>query len=416
MIFFNLLKESLIVALTSLAANKLRTFLSLLGITIGIYCIISVFTVIDSLKISVRTSIESLGQDVIYVQKWPWAFDMNYPWWKYVNRPIPKMAEAKAIRDAGTKVKAVSFVVGQNSNVQYQGNTFSNATIFSVEQDYEKIWVFELADGRFFSPIETATGSNRAVIGYEVAEKLYGSENPIGKTLKLKGRKLEVIGVFKKEGKSIGGDESMDTRVVIPMLFGRYVFKIDSWNSDPFIMVKAKDNVSNEELMEELRGIMRSVRKLKPIAEDNFALNRASLLLAQFNTIFGVLNLAGIIIGGFAILVGAFGIANIMFVSVKERTHIIGIQKSLGAKKSFILLQFLYESSLLSLIGGIIGLFLIYITLLIANNSLDMTFSMTSGNIITGLVISVGIGVLAGFIPARTAANLNPVEAINSNF
>lgn len=412
MIFIRLIKESLIMAYNSLVTNKLRTLLSLLGITIGIFAIISVFTVIDSLESSIRNSIESLGDNVVYVQKWPWAFDRNYPWWKYINRPVPTIKELDQIKSRSNKIKEAAFIASTNGNVQFLDHQLDNISVMCASHNYDKIWNFEIPQGRYFSSFESEVGKNSTIIGAGVAQELFGTINPLGKSIKLKGNKLKVVGVFKKEGASIG--QSMDKVVLIPINFANRIYDLRTDRMNPFIMVKAATNVSTEELMDELRGIMRSIRKLKPLADDNFALNRASIIIRQFESVFGILNLAGAVIGGFSILVGAFGIANIMFVSVRERTNIIGIQKALGAKNYFILNQFLAESVILALIGGIIGLILIYIGLQIANQKIEMEFTLSMANILRGLTISATVGVVAGFIPAWIASRLNPVEAIQA--
>ncbi|MCX6258778.1 MAG: ABC transporter permease [Bacteroidia bacterium] len=408
-----LLRESLIFAWSSLVMNKLRTFLSLLGITIGIFAIISVFTVIDSLANSVRTSLESLGDNVIYIQKWPWEFGSDYPWWKYMKRPLPKLSELEEIQKRSQKTEAAAFLVNTTKTVQYKNNSATDAPILASTIDYDKIWSFEISEGRYFSPLEAENGVNCAVIGAELADKLFENEDPIGNHIKILGRKIQVIGIFKKQGKSLS--RSMDNVVLLPISYARNIIDIRDERVDPFIMVKSKPGISNEEIMDELKGIMRSIHRLKPLAEDDFALNRASLIIKQFERIFGVINIAGMIIGGFAIIVGAFGIANIMFVSVRERTNIIGIQKAIGAKNRFIMFEFLYESVILSLIGGIIGLLLIYIAVLIANSTISMDFSLSLKNIITGIGISVTIGILAGIVPAYIGSRLNPVVAINTN-
>ncbi|MBT3209009.1 MAG: FtsX-like permease family protein [Bacteroidetes bacterium] len=411
MVILKLLNESLLFAINSLVANKLRTLLSLLGITIGIFAIISVFTVIDSLKYSIRTSIESLGDDVVYIQKWPWTFEANYPWWNYMRRPVPKLQELSELLNRTTKVDAAAFLVSTRKTIKYKNISAERTTIMASSHDYDKIWSFDIAKGRYFSILESSLGKNKIILGHEIAKNIFGNYEPIGKEIKILGRKLIVVGVFKKEGTSIG--QSMDDIALLPINFARTLFDINSERLDPFIMVKAKKNVAMAELLDELKSVMRVIRKIKPLGDDNFALNRASLIITQFDNVFSGISFAGGIIGGFSIIVGAFGIANIMFVSVKERTHLIGIQKSLGAKNFFILLQFLFESVLLSLLGGFIGLIFVYIGILIANEYDIMEFSLTIRNFFIGSGISIGVGLLAGIFPAYVASRLNPVDAIN---
>ena len=413
MIFLHLLKESLYFAFNSLILNKLRTFLSLLGITIGIFAIISVFTVIDSLENSIRDSIAKLGNNVVYVQKWPWAMGGDYPWWKYMNRPVPSLKEKNELLRRSHLTQAAAFMVSTRKNIQYKENSADNIDIVCATHDYEDIWSFEIALGRYFSLFESSAGKNKAVIGAVIAEKLFPDIDPIGKTIKIIGHKVSIIGVYKKEGSDPFGMSS-DEQISIPINFAKNIFDIKNERMNPVIMVKANPGISSNELIDELKGIMRSIRRIKPTEDDDFALNQSSLISQGFDSIFGVIDVAGIIIGGFSILVGGFGIANIMFVSVKEQTKLIGIQKALGAKNYFILLQFLYESVILTLLGGLFGLLIIFVGTLIVSAAFDMDFDMTTGNIITGIVISVTIGIVSGIVPAYKAARLNPVEAIAS--
>ena len=416
MLFFRLLKESLFFAYHSIVVNKLRTFLSLLGITIGIFAIISVFTVIDSLERNIRDSISSLGDNVIYIQKWPWEFGGEYKWWVYLQRPVPNIKEYEYLKRQSQRSEALCFAIATNVTVNYKSNSISNAAFMAATHDLEELRTFEIEKGRYFSFFESNSGRNVCIIGHEIANKLFEGELPLGKQIVIQGHKLNIIGVFKKEGKDVIGGGSFDELVLASVNHARNLINIRSERLNPYIMVKAKPNVSIEELKAEIKGLLRAYRRLKPKQDDTFALNQASLLTQGFKQIFGVIDIAGWIIGGFSILVGGFGIANIMFVSVKERTNIIGIQKSLGAKNYFILFQFLFESVLLATIGGVIGLLLIFIASTLASNAIELKIYLTIGNIITGLTISVIIGVISGFSPAYNASRLNPVDAINTHF
>ena len=415
MVFLSIIKESVLFALQSLYANKLRTFLSLLGITIGIFAIIVVFTIVDSLEKNIRGSIESLGENVVFVMKWPWTFGPDYPWWKYMNRPNPEYNELFDLQRKSKTAEAIAYRVGGRRTVKQKGNIVENAVITGCSYEYYKIKSFDITDGRYFTENEVNAGNNVAVLGAKIAEGLFpNNQYPIGKEVKIAGKKAIVIGVFKKEGESMLGN-SMDNQVVIPFHFAKYILDVRSENAEPYIAVKAKPGITNAEMKDELTGIMRGMRRLKPMVEDDFALNETNLLSKNFDMLFDIIGIAGWIIGGFSILVGGFGIANIMFVSVKERTSIIGIQKSLGAKNYFILLQFLCESVFLSLIGGIFGLLLTYLITLAARGNIDMEITLSYSNVILGLTISVLIGIISGFVPAYSASQLDPVEAIRSN-
>ena len=415
MLFIKLFRESILFAINALIVNKLRTFLSLLGISIGIFTIITVFTFVDYIENSVQSSVQKLGNDVVYVQKWPWAFGSDYPWWKYFNRPNPSYKDYEELnrRVDPDKVKAMAFEIDINGKtIKYRSNSVEQSNITAASHDYADVRTLEFEKGRYFTFNESRSGRNYIILGYNVADALFGTSDPIGKEVKVLGRKLKVIGVVKKEGEDIL-DNSMDNNALIPINYARNLVDVRSDRYNPFIMVKAQDDVQLAELNDELKNHMRSIRRIAPREEDDFALNQSSILSIQMESLFGVVNVAGWIIGGFSILVGGFGIANIMFVSVKERTNVIGIQKSLGAKNYFILLQFLFESIVLCLMGGAIGLVLVWIVTMIAS-LFDYALFLSFANIVLGLGVSVAIGLVSGYLPAQSAANLDPVEAIRA--
>ena len=410
-----LIKESIVFAWQALVVNKLRTFLSLLGITIGIFSIITVFTIVDSLERNIRGSVQSLGENVVFVMKWPWTFGPDYPWWKYMNRPVPAYNELAELQRKIKSADAIGFRIGARKTLKRNNNTIENAIVSGWSFEFGKVKSFDIEDGRYFREDEVDGGYNVVLLGYTLAQGLFpNDENALGKTIKVAGRNCKVIGIIKKEGESMLGN-SMDNQAIVPYNFARLLMDVKSENSDPFIAAKAKPGVTNIQLKDELTGAMRAIRGLKPLTDDDFSLNETNLLSKGFDGLFDMVSVAGAIIGGFSILVGGFGIANIMFVSVRERTNIIGIQKSLGAKNYFILSQFLFEAVFLSLIGGIIGLIIIYFLTLISHSFIDMEITLTRSNIILGLSISVLIGIISGFIPAYGASQLDPVEAIRTN-
>jgi putative ABC transport system permease protein len=416
LLLVRLIIESFSFAVNSLKVNKLRTFLSLLGITIGIFAIISVFTVIDSLERYIRQSLDALGNNMVYVQKWPWTppkGETEYPWWKYMNRPSPKVEETDMILRRAKHIENAVFFFGFNRTVQYENSKIENTEILATSYSLLDCWDLKVSRGRYFTESEMYSGAPVAVIGDEIATNLFETMNPIGRSIKFQGRKFLIIGVYEKKGQDMFGT-SMDKRIHISVQQALSMVDIKNRDRGQTICIKAKSSSDSEEFVAELEGTMRSIRKLKPMEENDFAINEVSLISNQFDQFFAVFNLAGWIIGGFSIIVGGFGIANIMFVSVKERTKIIGIQKSLGAKRYFILFEFIFEAIILSVIGGLVGLFLIFLGTLIFSAVSSMTLTLTIGNIVTGLMISSIIGFIAGLMPAMAAARLDPVTAMNA--
>jgi putative ABC transport system permease protein len=414
--FFRLLKEGFIFAINSVLVNKLRTFLSLFGITIGIFSIISVFTVLDWMAKSIHDSISTLGDKVVYVSKWPWGFNANLNWWDIIKWPAISENDYQAILNRSTKTDAACFSVMQPRQLKYKKTLISDAYIDAVSHEFENIRSFEIENGRYFSPEESSTGKNVAIIGAVIAEKLFEKADPVGKEITIGGKKTNVIGVFKKEGKGGISDNGMDEVTLVPFNYGKTFINMKNNFLDATLMIKAKEGVAVQELDDETTMILRAARRLQPDAINNFYVNRASLISQSFDSVFKGINIGGWVIGGFAILVGGFGIANIMFVSVRERTNIIGIQKALGAKKFFILQQFLVESILLSIIGGLLGIFMIFLGTIVVNYLYDLNMYLTVANMFLAIFISGIIGVVAGYAPASAAANMNPVEAIGFSF
>lgn len=414
--FLKLLRESIILAFNSVTINKLRTFLSLFGITIGIFSIISVFTVLDWMEKSIRDSIDSMGSNVVYVQKFPWSFSPDLAWWDIIKWPSVSVSDYDAMLNKSSKTEALSFVVGQSVTISYKNNVASGVPLGAVTDNLENVVNFEIGKGRYFSPFEYTSGSNVAVIGAEIAEKLFDDINPVDKEIKISGRKVRVIGVFKKEGEGPVSLNNIDQLTVIPLNFGKNFINLRNRFIDSQLIIKARAGVSVQELSDEAVMILRAARRLRPAEPENFSVNNATMLSKGFDAVFAGINIGGWLIGGFSILVGGFGIANIMFVSVRERTNMIGIQKALGAKRSFILQQFLAESVLLSVVGGILGVILIFIGTLGINYLYELNMHLTLSNIILAITISGVIGIVAGYAPAYSAAKMNPVEAIGYTF
>jgi putative ABC transport system permease protein len=398
----------------AIVVNKLRTVLSLLGVTVGIFSIITVFTLVDTMENGLKDSFDILGDDVLFIQKWPWAPEngKEYEWWKYFQRSQPTMKNMEELSERLESADAVSFQVKSFKNLEHLNNNLENAVVSAVNYDYYKVIKLDIAEGRYFTPIETDAGRNVCIIGAEIEHSLFPSGGALGKSIKIGGTKADVIGVFQKEGSSLLGS-GFDQSIFIPYGFGSRI--IDVKNTDSVILVKAKEGVSNVQLKDEIMANMRAIRSIRPSEEEDFAVNESSMISSLIDSVFSTVNLVGFIIGIFAILVGGFSIANIMFVSVKERTNIIGIQKALGARNSFILLEFLFESVALCIFGGIAGLLLVGLIALVVNAVQDsFTIGLYFSNLVWGMVISVIIGVISGIVPASVASRLNPVDAIRS--
>ena len=409
-----LIAGSITFAFSSLKGDKFRTFLSLFGVTIGIFSIVTVFTAIDALRANVEGGLKSFGSTTVYVQEFPFAPEEGeeYKWWEFRQRPRPKYEEYMFLRNNSKNAEAIAFFTSSSQTIKYKRNSFSGAGIIAPTYDWNKLANLEIEYGRYFSLHETQASIPIAIVGYEVAQQIFMGEEPMNKIIKIGNSNAKVIGVLKKAGESIVNIFDTDNSILVPYSYAGSLFNTKTANS--MICLIPKENVTRDEFIQEIKLLMRSVRRLKPKQKDNFAINEMTFLLDSTKEIFAGIALAGWVIGGFSILIGGFGIANIMFVSVKERTNLIGIQKALGAKKYAILTQFLAEAAALALAGGAIGILLVFFVVLAVGSNETFPMHLSIYNIIRGLMISSIIGIVAGFIPAYTAANLNPVEAINS--
>jgi putative ABC transport system permease protein len=413
--------ESFRFAWRALKSNLLRTILSLLGVTVGIFAIITVLTLVDSLEKNIKDSLNFLGTGVIYVEKWPFLADNDgeYRWWDFWRRPNASYAEYKFLQENLKHQNGISIFAGRgNQVIKRNNNSIGQVRLVGGAPGYNNIFELNVEQGRYFTPEEMESGRNVAIIGNEVAKVLFpNGEFPIGETIKVKNLKYTVIGVIKKEGQSFMGTPSNDFATIVPYQSFRklYMTGTGKWDETTSrIGVKGfEEDIGLVELENELRGMLRVRRGLQPTEKDNFAMNRPEAIANVIGQLFDVVGMAGWIIGGFSILVGGFGIANIMFVSVKERTSIIGLQKSLGAKNYFVLFQFLFEAIFLSLIGGLAGLILVYLITLIPMG--DLVVTLTVKNIVLGLSVSSVIGFVSGIVPAAMAARLDPVIAIRAN-
>ncbi len=413
-IYLRVLRESFNFAINALTTNKLRTFLSLLGVTIGIFSIIAVLAAVDSLKNEINDSISSLDNSTIIIMRFNFG-PSDVPRWKSEQFPDVSYEEYQYIKRNVPNTKAVSFTLNvPRTAIKYEENSISNVDVGAITHEYYDIESLQIAEGRFFNEAESNSGTPVIVLGDEIAKTLFSFSSPLGKKIRLYGRKFTVIGVLKKEGSGLFG-ESKDTTVLLPVNMARKIFGDNNKSTFPQIIVKPEKGIDNEGYIADLTQKIRMARGLKPDDINDFFINQLKGFKDVIDDITGTMNGIGWVISGFSLLVGGFGIANIMFVSVKERTNLIGIQKSLGAKNKFILFQFLFEAVILSLIGGLIGLILVFIVSVIASSfSGDFNFVLSPWNMFLGTAISAIIGLISGIVPAISASKLDPVEAIRT--
>lgn len=407
------ISHSFKMALQELWKNKLRTFLSLFGVTIGIFCIIGVLATVNSLEYNIQQEIKSLGTNTLYVDKWEYSGGPDYPWWKYVNRPVPRYRELEKIKERTPTAEYAAFIIRRTDKIEVSDNQLSGVTLYGVTIDYPNIQPLEIAFGRFMTEAEFDQGSNAVVIGNEIAEKLFGSpERALNKQITAKGKPNRIVGVIKKQGSQMLGGWQFDQSVIFTYKYARTI--IDELRSDPFIVVKGKETINSKVLKDELTGSMRGIRKLSPLQEDNFSLNDINDFSDAMSQAFVSINIGGWAIAALSLIVGMFGVANIMFVTVKERTSQIGLKKAIGAKRSIILTEFLLESAFLCLIGGMVGLFLVFIMTKIVTYAFNFPIFISTANMLLSIAICFIVGILAGIIPASQAAKMDPVVAIRS--
>lgn len=415
LIYFRVFIESFNFAINALRNNKLRTFLSLVGVTIGIFSIIAVLAAVDSLKKEIEGSISGLDRNTMIITKYSFG-PSDVPNWKIEQFPDVSFDEFQYLQRNLPDLEAITYTLNVPSeNIKYEDNQIDNVPIGAVTESYYNIEELDLDEGRFFNEAESNSGSMVVVVGHEIARKLFGtSADAIGKIIRIYGRKFTVVGVLSKQGAGIFGG-SKDTSVWISVNVVRRIYGDNNRNTFPQIVVKPKKNADIAEFKAVLSQQIRLKRGIKPDQEDNFFINQVQGFTDIIDQITGTMNLIGLVISAFSLLVGGFGIANIMFVSVKERTNLIGIQKSLGAKNRFILLQFLFEAVILAVIGGLIGLVLVYLVAVIASQFTgDFKFVLSAWNMFVGASISAIIGLIAGILPAVSASRLDPVEAIRT--
>ena len=402
------IREGFGISWHAIRANKMRSVLTTLGIVIGIVTVTLMGTAIEGLNSSFLKSISSLGADVFYVQRNSWMNNSETDWLKEQKRRQITIADAGALAGQLTLAGAVAPTADFGGTLKYKTRSASSVWILGTTEEYLFTSGVGVAQGRFLSSVDVAGGRPVCVIGTEVATNLFHNESPLGNRIKINDQSFEVIGVLEKQG-SFLGMFSLDNRVVIPLK--QFISSIWS-NPDIGIQVKARALVQLDEAREELRQVMRRVRRIAPNQPDDFSINQQDQFVQMFNRVAGTIALIGLFITGLSLFVGGIGIMNIMFVSVAERTREIGIRKAIGAKRRTILLQFLTEAACICMIGGLIGLGIAWPMTLIIQRFLPATMSLTVVGI--ALLVSLVTGVVSGFLPAWRAARMNPVDALRS--
>lgn len=414
-VYFRLLKESFSFAMNALRNNKLRTLLSLLGVTIGIFSIIAVLTAVDSLDRKIKADLSTLDKNTMYLTSVSFG-PTDVPQWKLEQFPKVSYEEYQYLKQNVNHTENFCFQFFTNrESIKFESKTVSDVNLVPVTNEFVDIQRMEFGEGRFFNESESNSGKPVVVLGYEVAKGLFEDADPIGKMVRLYGQRFMVIGVTKKKGEAgieLGGGD--DTSAFMPANFLRKIYGDNNEMMLPVIIIKPEKGTDITELKAQIAQKLRNFRGVKADEINNFFVNILSGFTDLIDNLVGQMNMIGWIISGFSLLVGGFGIANIMFVSVKERTNLIGIQKSLGAKNKFILFQFLFESIILSVIGGIIGLLLVWIIALVLTNMLEFEFVLGFWNIVIGTGLSAFIGLISGILPAISASRLDPVEAIRT--
>jgi len=401
------IKEGLLIAFTAIKANKIRTFLTTLGIVIGVTSVVLMSTAIKGIDGAFQRGISSLGSDVLHIDKWEWF--SNVDWWKIRKRPNITMEDYEKYKRLAKLPVAVAPTIWSNETVKNGELAMENIFVSGSTAEYLETTNFTFKSGRFYSDIESKSSRYVAVLGSEVEKNLFPAGNSLGNIIKIGGFDFRVVGVLNEQGSFILGNFNPDKQVFVPIgvLFKHFV---NSNFRSVTIDVKAPSNAMVNEVKDEAIGVMRKVRGLRLGDDNNFSVNQQEGLMENYNSTVGVISVGGLFITGLSLFVGAIGIMNIMFVSVKERTREIGVRKAIGAKRRTILLQFLMESSAICLLGGLVGLINAVLLSMLVNQWLPTSVQYDA--VVIAIVISLIVGVLAGFAPAWQASKLDPVEAL----
>jgi putative ABC transport system permease protein len=401
------IKESMLIALRAIRGNKVRSSLTMLGIIIGITAVVVMSTAIKGIDNSFQTGMSALGSDVLYIDKWAWF--TNEDWWKLRARRNINMEDYERFKELATLPSAVAPVINSRQTIKYGDRRVESVFLNGSTADYVKTTNFTFDMGRFYSEIESKSSRYVAVIGSEIAKNLFPRGDALDKTIKIGGVNFQVVGVLTEQGSWLLGSFNPDNQVFIPIGTVFKNFLGQAWNSIT-INVRAQSPTMLEDTKIEAEGVMRKVRGLTINEENDFSINQQEGLMSTLYDVVGVIQIAGLFITGLSLFVGAIGIMNIMFVSVKERTREIGIRKAIGAKRRTILGQFLLESSFICLMGGMVGLLLAILISMMINQFIPTSVQYDA--VIIAILVSLITGIIAGLAPAYTAAKMDPVEAL----
>ncbi len=412
---------NIISGIKELMSYPLRTALSILGVSIGVFCIVSVSTVFDSMETNIQENMSTLGSDVLYVGKFAWMpedGESEYAWWRYKARPVVTKTELQTIQNEAKNVSYSAIMYSYNSPAKYMSSKVESVKIYAASYDFNKLQPIDIKVGRYFSLGEMQKGvSNGMVIGSDLADELFGAINPVDKEISLGARKFYVLGVIKKTGQMTTGFQFDGGAIISYNYFSTFEKVDDGTNggfADPLLMLKARSEDKLTDMRYEIEGILRRMRGLKANEKNNFAFNQLDGIQEKVGDVFSQIKIIGLIIGGFSLIVGIFSVANIMFVSVKERTNIIGIKKAIGATNAAVLTEFLIEAIVLCLFGGIVGMLFTFILTKILTSTFEFPIYIDLVNVFFGIALSIAVGVISGYIPAYRASKLDPVEAIRS--
>jgi putative ABC transport system permease protein len=396
------------IAMNAIWTNKTRAILTTTCIVIGIVSVTAMNTITDGVDRAFDESMDMLGRNVVYVEKWPWGLggEGEYKWWEYRNRREMQLSYVEELKRLTPEASEIAAIANRNTTIRFEDRSVESVGLNGVTASYFQTAGLNIADGRAFNEADVQRASKVIVMGASVVEALFINQNPIGKQVRIRGQRFTVIGTLEKQGNFLGLEDT-DNRIVMPISAYGTIYGL-RWGIQLAVQFPSEEAMQEGEY--EVIGAMRQIRQLDPLEDDDFAINKAALFEQEFNSMKVAIYGIGIFLTGLALFVGGIGVMNIMFVSVKERTKEIGIRKAVGAKSWEILLQFLMESIVICLVGGIFGVLLsIGVTQLI--NQFFVAY-MDWTTVLNAILICAFIGILFGYLPSSKAAKSDPIESL----